>query len=660
MSNASTGGNAYVPVTNSYAVVAESFGASPSATGAVNTAAINAALAQGGTVTLTKPGTYVCGSSQIVSFNGNTYSLALVIPSNTRLVVGANVTVQAAGGQTNPVLIQNQNANGSGDANISIEGGIWDGNRASQTRSDGSAMCAFMIWFSNVNALDLRRMTWTNSIAYHSFLSSVQQFRVENIQIYDPTPFINGDGVHIHGNSRDGVVRDISGDTGDDLIAMLTHDTSHSYTLPLDSGPISDILVENIVGNPVKGAYHLVTLVDFAAFPMSRVTVRNVSGNYTDGGVRLAGTAGVKQAMVVDTINCSPLAGTNPTYGMVSLESGGDSVTITNSNRYLNDSVETGTKIAPINVTGGTWNHVKVDNFNVVDLTAAGAGIGFIFIASGSTVSDLEVSNYSGAATTASDAYLWNAGTLVSAKLSNGETNKIHQLLFTAGNINVGVFVANYRGVNNSNPVILTSGAFTFPHLSLVGIHLDGTQNGGQGVIRISGVTGTMLIQAYATSISNGANPNISRAGAETIRFQSMDTSAPSGILTPARGDIILDSSNNSDPYRWSGSAWTPFNNGGAYTYNAPTTGFSITIANGIGRLILDPAGTLATGTVIMPSTPVDADEVGLSSTQIITALTVSGNTGQTMADTVSTLGVGSAVKFKWVAAQSKWYRVAN
>lgn len=96
------------------------------------------------------------------------------------------------------------------------------------------------------------------------------------------------------------------------------------------------------------------------------------------------------------------------------------------------------------------------------------------------------------------------------------------------------------------------------------------------------------------------------------------------------------------------------------YTYSVPSTGFSITIFNGVRRLLLDPAGTLATGTVTMPSGPIDGDEVGISTTQTITALTVSGNSGQTIADTVTTLGVGGCVTFKWVAQTSKWYRVAN
>ena len=42
------------------------------------------------------------------------------------------------------------------------------------------------------------------------------------------------------------------------------------------------------------------------------------------------------------------------------------------------------------------------------------------------------------------------------------------------------------------------------------------------------------------------------------------------------------------------------------YAVNTPTTGFSYTFAAGTQTLLLTPAGTLATGTVTMPPSPVD------------------------------------------------------
>jgi hypothetical protein len=96
------------------------------------------------------------------------------------------------------------------------------------------------------------------------------------------------------------------------------------------------------------------------------------------------------------------------------------------------------------------------------------------------------------------------------------------------------------------------------------------------------------------------------------------------------------------------------------YSRQTPTTGFTITIGNQVAYLILKPAGTLATGTITMPSTPVDGQEVGISSSQIITALTVQGNTGQTIDGTftAATLAANGFARWKYVLADTTWYRV--
>lgn len=99
------------------------------------------------------------------------------------------------------------------------------------------------------------------------------------------------------------------------------------------------------------------------------------------------------------------------------------------------------------------------------------------------------------------------------------------------------------------------------------------------------------------------------------------------------------------------------------YSRQVPLTGFSITIGNQVGTLILDPAGTLATGTVIMPASPVDGQEVSIIMTQIVSSFTLSGNTGQTVVGSTgstaipTTLGPNYLSRWKFIAATSKWYR---
>jgi len=94
-----------------------------------------------------------------------------------------------------------------------------------------------------------------------------------------------------------------------------------------------------------------------------------------------------------------------------------------------------------------------------------------------------------------------------------------------------------------------------------------------------------------------------------------------------------------------------------SYEYQAATTGFSYTFPVGITTLILNPAGTLATGTITMPAAPADGMTVAFSSSQIITALTVSANAGQSIVSAVTTLAAGGGAKYIYRATGTTWYR---
>lgn len=92
--------------------------------------------------------------------------------------------------------------------------------------------------------------------------------------------------------------------------------------------------------------------------------------------------------------------------------------------------------------------------------------------------------------------------------------------------------------------------------------------------------------------------------------------------------------------------------------YLVPLTGFTKTVSNTTNVLVLEPAGTLATGTVTMPASPVNNQVVRISSTQIITALTVSPNTGQTVKGAPTTIAANGAVGWVYRQSNTTWYRI--
>jgi hypothetical protein len=70
----------------------------------------------------------------------------------------------------------------------------------------------------------------------------------------------------------------------------------------------------------------------------------------------------------------------------------------------------------------------------------------------------------------------------------------------------------------------------------------------------------------------------------------------------------------------------------------------------------MNPSGTLATGTITMPPNPSDGMTITFSSSKQITALTLSGNTGQTIVGGVSYLPANTAVAYVYRSANTSWF----
>jgi hypothetical protein len=88
------------------------------------------------------------------------------------------------------------------------------------------------------------------------------------------------------------------------------------------------------------------------------------------------------------------------------------------------------------------------------------------------------------------------------------------------------------------------------------------------------------------------------------------------------------------------------------YTRVAPVSGQTVAMPTQ-GNLVLKPAGTLAALTVTLP-TPIDGQTVGISTTQAITALTVTG-TGVTVVAPAS-LSANQAFRLVYCAPDATWY----
>lgn len=96
--------------------------------------------------------------------------------------------------------------------------------------------------------------------------------------------------------------------------------------------------------------------------------------------------------------------------------------------------------------------------------------------------------------------------------------------------------------------------------------------------------------------------------------------------------------------------------------YSSPSaTGFSVQVNNASNSvfLLLTPAGTLATGTIVLPlqANCIDRQEILTHSTQTITTLTINGN-GSALSGAPTTITAGGFFRLRFDNVNKIWYRV--
>jgi hypothetical protein len=197
---------------------------------------------------------------------------------------------------------------------------------------------------------------------------------------------------------------------------------------------------------------------------------------------------------------------------------------------------------------------------------------------------------------------------------------------------------------------------------------------GGTSAIAIGESTNANATKAIAigfgsvangtSSVAMGSSSTANNAGSfvfcDSSGSKKTDTTTNQFVATFANGFLFYK--NSSTPHFQCDSNGNLINNKGtadqSYSYQTPATGFSITIGAGVKTLSLDPAGTLATGTVTMPASPIDGQEIRVTSSQTVTALTVSANSGQSITNAPTTLTAGLGFSYIYKISNTTWYRL--
>lgn len=213
----------------------------------------------------------------------------LFVHSNTTILAepGAKLVLKdGARKQRGDFLLSNADTV-NGNRDITIIGGIWDGNNRAPENAkpdifEENGYSGSLLNFVNVEGLVLKNMVLANSTTYYVRMSRLHGFEIEDISFVSDHFGRNQDGLHFGGDCRHGTVKNIRalsyGQTNDDLIALNADDSIvRVENRDLVRDDIEDITFENLYA---ESCHTIIRLLSVTA------AIRNVHFKNVYGGFR--------------------------------------------------------------------------------------------------------------------------------------------------------------------------------------------------------------------------------------------------------------------------------------------------------------------------------------------------------------------------------------
>lgn len=210
-------------------------------------------------------------------------SATLRIKSDTRIEAHRDAIMYTADNSKkcrNDFLLTNDDPL-NGNVNISVYGGVWDGNCLNNKRGKlfGGGYTGTMFNFFNVKNLILENLVLKNPECYYVRLCRVKKFSISDI-LFD-SEFIrpNQDGIHLAGFCYDGKISGLKGSPGspnDDFVALNADDClTRLQNLDVLCGEIKNISIEDLE-SPYCHSFVRLLSVNSA---ISNVKIRNLKGS---------------------------------------------------------------------------------------------------------------------------------------------------------------------------------------------------------------------------------------------------------------------------------------------------------------------------------------------------------------------------------------------
>lgn len=223
---------------------------------------------------------------------------SIVVQSDTSIVADENAEIILTKG-TKTLLLRNLSVidgsdfkideNAPADKNITVAGGVWG--EESEARAgygvsgcfddnDGMHGVSACFLFSGVKNLTLKNITFVKTAGFACQIGRVTGFTIENLRFVD----CFADGLHVNGGVKNGTIKNLSGHTEDDLIALNAYDWDNSS---INFGCIENLTVDGV--RSVNGEnVHKSFRIQPGVYPykngeaedcyIKNLTIKNVSG----------------------------------------------------------------------------------------------------------------------------------------------------------------------------------------------------------------------------------------------------------------------------------------------------------------------------------------------------------------------------------------------
>lgn len=219
----------------------------------------------------------------------------LIIHSNTHFHLAQTAILKLADHANCSILDNDGLYSDIPNENVTIEGGIWDGNHDYQERQKipnegrpcdenedkpceketyiSNIYTVMMVRLIHINRLLIKNVTYKNPTSYAVQIGDVKDFKVENITFDYALTKRNMDGIHIQGPARFGYIHNIFGNANDDHVALCANGTIRSA---VTRGAIEDITIDGIYCDNGYTGVRLLSRGD----PVRNITVSNIHGAF--------------------------------------------------------------------------------------------------------------------------------------------------------------------------------------------------------------------------------------------------------------------------------------------------------------------------------------------------------------------------------------------